>query len=70
MNFLKVIDGIEFRKSSISGKDHNCVGVSISSSCVVVTSFNNPGTMIEFTHKEWEAFIGGVKLGEFEVKEA
>jgi hypothetical protein len=67
MDLKTVINGIEFKKSSISGRDHLCVGVSINQSSVIVINLKAPDKMLEFTHKEWDAFVSGVKLGEFEV---
>lgn len=56
----------EFKKSSFSGEDHNCVGVSFGNNNVAIINTNTKKEMIIFTYKEWEAFILGVKNNEFD----
>ncbi len=60
----------EFKKSSLShGGKKVCVEVAINSQGVGVRDSKDPTkTTLSFTHEEWEAFIGGVKGGEFELR--
>lgn len=61
-----------WRKSSRSGNGGNCVEVADNqlpiTGEILVRNSNNPdaGTL-RFTRTEWEAFIGGVHDGEFEL---
>ena len=58
----------EFKKSSFSKFDDFCVGVCMTESSVKIKNTKqNNGDVIDFTHKEWEAFIKGVKNGEFDL---
>ena len=55
-------------KSSLSGGQHNCVEVAfLDGARVAVRNSKHPdsGTAV-FLPSEWQAFIGGVKLGEFD----
>nr|WP_084195401.1 DUF397 domain-containing protein [Streptosporangium amethystogenes] len=57
-----------WRKSSLSGSDHNCVEVAfLSDGAVAVRNSNRPdaGTAL-FVPAEWAAFIGGIKTYEFD----
>jgi hypothetical protein len=57
----------QFFKSSFSGKWGRCVEVKIDSGAIFVRhSRKNQGTL-EFTNNEWEAFLLGVKAGEFDI---
>lgn len=60
--------GREFVKSSFSGANHSCVGVSISEKDVAVINTNTQDVLVNFTFEEWRAFIEGVKNNEFEIK--
>lgn len=65
------INGRVFIKSSFSSliPSAKCVGVSISSGDVLVTNLNQKDSpVIRFTKDEWEAFIMGVKNGEFDLE--
>lgn len=58
-----------FFKSSLSTPTGNCVETDFSTGDVVLVrdSKDPDGPVLEFTHDEWTAFIGGVKLGEFDL---
>ena len=64
------IKGICFKKSSFSPRNvfRLCVGVAITNEKVYVTNTSSNQPIIEFSHDEWDAFIKGVKAGEFEVE--
>jgi hypothetical protein len=57
-----------WRKSSFSGSDHNCVEVAfLDGGAVAVRNSKRPDAGVAmFAPGEWDAFIGGVKLGEFD----
>lgn len=68
-NLVTYVGNRSFRKSSYSDAFH-CVGVDISkdSEKVSVINTNTKDQIIDFTFAEWEAFIAGVKAGEFNLK--
>ena len=55
-------------KSSLSYADGNCVQVaSLPDGSVGVRHSRNPeGPVLRFTQDEWQAFLGGVRNGEFD----
>jgi hypothetical protein len=57
-----------YRKSSLSG-DSNCVEVDTDNPAVVMVrdSRRPERPPLIFTREEWRAFLGGIRLGEFEV---
>ncbi|MCW2893313.1 MAG: hypothetical protein QOG28_761 [Trebonia sp.] len=57
-------------KSSLSSYNGNCVEVAgLADDIIRVRDSKNPrGGVLNFTQAEWDAFIGGVRLGEFERK--
>ena len=57
-------------KSSLSMHNGNCVEISgLTDSVIRVRDSKNPrGGVLSFTPAEWDAFIGGVYLGEFDRK--
>lgn len=57
-----------WRKSSLSGNGENCVEVAdLPGGGRAVRNSKRPdGAVVEFTPGEWDAFIGGVKQGEFD----
>jgi hypothetical protein len=65
-----MVDGqssAEWRKSSLSGAN-GCVEVGLVDGKVAVRSSNDrSGPMVVFTSLEWEAFLGGVRKGEFDL---
>lgn len=57
-------------KSSLSAYNGNCVEVAgLSGDTIRVRDSKNPrGGVLSFTTAEWDAFIGGVRIGEFDRK--
>jgi Domain of unknown function (DUF397) len=58
-----------WRKSSLSSGGDNCVEVAMAtdgSIGVRDSKQRGQGPVLEFTPTEWEAFVGGVKGGEFD----
>ena len=56
-----------WRKSSLSGTNA-CVEIAIVDGKVAVRDSKDPtGPVLEFTPREWEAFVGGVRKGEFDL---
>jgi hypothetical protein len=55
-------------KSSLSMANGNCVEVAgLSSGLIHVRDSKNPkGPVLGFTPAEWDAFVGGVRKGEFD----
>lgn len=55
-----------WRRSTKSGGG-NCVEVSINSTSVLMRHSKSPhGPVLKFSHEEWEAFLTGVRGGEFD----
>jgi hypothetical protein len=54
-------------KSSLSVYNGNCVEVAgLDDDLIRVRDSKNPrGAVLNFTHDEWDAFLGGVAKGEF-----
>jgi Domain of unknown function (DUF397) len=65
-----VVDGVngEWQKSSLSHANGQCVEVMVfDDGSAGVRNSRKPGEgVLHFTPGEWEAFIGGVRLGEFD----
>ncbi len=59
---------INWIKSSFSTYNGNCVEVAgLTTDTVRVRDSKNPrGGMLNFTPAEWDAFVGGVRNGEFD----
>lgn len=56
---------LPWRKSSLSGMN-GCVEVAFEDRKVLVRDSKDPkGPSLSFTRQEWEAFVGGVRHGEF-----
>jgi hypothetical protein len=55
-------------KSSLSVYNGNCVEVAgLADDTIHVRDSKHPrGTVLSFTQAEWDAFVGGVRLGEFD----
>jgi len=61
------LSAVPWRKSTRSGVSGNCVEVATLNDAVAVRDSKHPtGPALLFTPAEWEAFIGGVKAGEFD----
>jgi hypothetical protein len=59
---------VKFNKSTSSTYSGNCVEVSSCDCGVQVRdSKDRQGTVLTFTHPEWEAFLAGVREGEFDL---
>lgn len=59
-------NGRKFRKSSYSGAA-SCVGVAIDESGIYVVNTKQLGATVKFTASEWDAFLKGVRSGEFDL---
>jgi predicted secreted Zn-dependent protease len=56
-----------WRRSTASGTT-NCVEVSVTSESVLMRHSQRPDEpVLEFSHAEWEAFLTGVRGGEFDL---
>ena len=57
-----------WRKSSFSGYNGDCVEVTgLTRNTIRVRDSKHPrGAVLNFTQAEWDAFIGGVRNGEFD----
>ena len=56
----------QFYKSSFSLKFGRCVEVNMDTGAIFVRHSREDQGVLEFTHGEWEAFLLGVKAGEFD----
>lgn len=61
---------ITWMKSSLSAYNGNCVEVAgLTDDRILVRDSKHPGgAVLNFTPAEWDAFIGGVRMGEFDRK--
>ena len=60
--------GSEWRKSSASSSNANCVEVRGQGEAVDVRDSKNPdGPVLSFGSGEWATFVAGIKLGEFDL---
>ena len=61
------INGVTYKKSlaSLHGGGH-CVGVALKDGKVLVINTKSKGPTVEFTLKEWTAFLEGINAGEFD----
>jgi uncharacterized protein DUF397 len=59
---------VEWRKSTLS-TTNGCVEVALFDDKIAVRDSKNQGSgpVLEFTRVEWEAFLGGVRGGEFDL---
>lgn len=59
---------LPFRKSSHSQPDGGCVEVGVTDGLLRVRDSKNPnGPQLAFTAREWDAFVRGVRDGEFDL---
>jgi hypothetical protein len=59
---------LPFRKSSFSDPDAGCVEVAVSGGLLRVRDSKDPdGPQLAFTPHEWDAFVRGVRAGEFDL---
>jgi hypothetical protein len=59
--------GSQWTKSSLSFSNGNCVEVaSLDGEIGVRNSRDRAGSVLRFTPDEWDAFLGGVRNGEFD----
>jgi hypothetical protein len=65
-----VDSSVIWRKSSLSGYNANCIEVaSLAADTVGVRDSKNPqGRILNFTAAQWDTFLGGVRIGEFDRK--
>jgi hypothetical protein len=63
------LSGAVWQKSSRSGPfTDNCVEVAFVADTIAVRDSKNPnGPVLCFTQPEWDAFVGGAKIGEFDL---
>jgi Domain of unknown function (DUF397) len=62
------LSSAEWRKSRLSGAN-GCVEVVIQADGVAIRdSKDRNGPVLRFTRPEWEAFVGGVRAGEFDLE--
>jgi hypothetical protein len=61
---------VTWKKSSLSGYQADCVEVAgLTGDTIRVRDSKNPrGGVLNFTPGEWDAFLGGVRNGEFDRK--
>jgi Domain of unknown function (DUF397) len=61
-------DSSEFRKSSFSPPSNGgCVEVASREDVVAIRESKDPdGTVLEFSKRDWDLFVKGVKAGEFD----
>ena len=62
------LSSAEWRKSTLSGTN-GCVEVVIQADGVAIRDAKDRnGPVLRFTRPEWEAFVGGVRAGEFDLE--
>lgn len=60
-------DDAAWRTSSASGNGGNCVEVALTADGIWVRDTKDrPGPVLRFTREEWDAFLAGVRQGEFD----
>jgi hypothetical protein len=61
------LNSAQWRKSSLSGSCDNCVEVAFVGEAIAVRDSKDPSRpALLYTRAEWDAFIGGVRGGEFD----
>jgi hypothetical protein len=68
-NMITLFRGaLKFRKSTFSPKSRTCVAVARHKNHVYVTDTKNvEAPILCFSEDEWQAFLSGVKTGEFDL---
>ena len=62
------LDKLNWKTSSRSGSAGNCVEVAVTDTAVYVRDTKDRSKAPHvYTHAEWDAFIGGVRDGEFDL---
>jgi hypothetical protein len=56
-----------FKKSTFSGNG-GCVEVAVASTSIKVQDSKSRDATLTFTPLEWDAFVAGVKAGEFDLR--
>jgi hypothetical protein len=65
---VNLTDARWFKASRSSGNTDNCVEVAFVDGVVAVRdSKDRQGPTLQYTSGEWEAFLAGVKSGEFDI---
>ncbi|GAA5068552.1 hypothetical protein HNP84_008400 [Thermocatellispora tengchongensis] len=64
---MKFGDACSWRKSTASGGAGDCVEVAAVTAIAVRDSKDPDGPVLLFTTGEWEAFLFGVRAGEFDL---
>lgn len=57
---------IQWRKSSFSEQTGNCVELAVVDGHVLLRESDDPGVVVRATPAKLEAFLAGVKAGEFD----
>jgi hypothetical protein len=58
----------DFKVSSFTASGTSCVAVAMGDGTIGVRDSKDPaGPVLRFTEREWQAFLSGVKAGEFEL---
>jgi hypothetical protein len=61
---------VAWRKSTASGANGDCVEVAPTAESVLMRNSQHPsGPTLAFSHREWAAFVIGVRAGEFDFTE-
>jgi hypothetical protein len=61
-------DGDFVKSSKCTYPPGGCVEVAIKGNSVAVRDAKNPSQILSFTRAEWDAFVQGVKAGEFDAR--
>jgi hypothetical protein len=66
---MEHIDDLRWRKSSYSGNGGNCVevGTGLPGKVAVRDSKNPEGPKLTVSSDAWSVFVGGIKLGQFDL---
>ncbi|TDB86950.1 DUF397 domain-containing protein [Actinomadura sp. KC216] len=64
----KLTEAANWSKSSLSEGAGDCVEATLLTAVALRDSKDPDGPCLVFTVSEWDAFLGGVRLGEFDVR--